>query len=324
MALKVSVIIPVYNGEQFIARAIESILSQTYPAHEIIVINDGSKDRTEEVLRTFEGRICFKTIPNGGVSNARNQGIHMATGDIIAFLDADDIWTVDKLEVQESFFTRHPRVGFCCCNYHVFNPYLNKEVDHFTVLQGRPVIFNAPLSGKDSLKLLLALNFVGTASTVVLKKDVLRQVGAFNTSYKQAEDYELWLRAAMATDFVIASKVLVEKKNHGTNLTNDQFEMNSFHKAVLIDFLKTHEVFIHEHELKGQFMQAISDVDFKLGNISYNLGRKMKSLGFYVKSFSQFPTSGNFLRMLGGMLRKSVRSLSFGLISRDRFKKQGA
>lgn len=316
MGLKVSVIIPVYNGEQFIARAIESVLAQTYPAHEIVVINDGSKDKTEDVLKGFGGRIRFKTIPNGGVSNARNQGIKMATGDLIAFLDADDVWKNEKLALHEELFSKYPDVGFSCCNYLVFNPYLKKEVEHFDVLKGYSVTFNAPISGDDALKVLAALNFVGTASTVILKKAVLDRVGVFNTAYRQAEDYELWMRAAMVTSFIVLSQVLVDKKTHATNLTNDQFEMNSYHKAVLIDFLGTYGQHIDAHHLRPAFLDAIALVNYNLGDISYNLGRIKDAFGFYWKSFDSHKTLKSFLRYAVGVTKKSIRFLSFGIISR--------
>ncbi len=116
MDQKVSVIITVYNGEQFIARAIDSVLAQTAKPYELIVINDGSKDGTLEVLKRYEGKIRYITIPNGGVSNARNTGIKMATGDFVAFLDADDVWHLDKLEKQLGAFARYPETGLCCCD----------------------------------------------------------------------------------------------------------------------------------------------------------------------------------------------------------------
>lgn len=315
---KISVIIPVYNGEKFIARAIETVLAQTYKAHEIIVINDGSRDKTEDVLKSFGEKIRFKTIKNGGVSNARNQGIQMATGDLVAFLDADDVWMPDKLEIQQGFFARYPNVGFCCCNYRVFYAYVQKEVEHFVVLKGRQVTYDAPFSGKDALKLLLALNFVGTASTVIIKKEVLERVGVFNTSYKQAEDFELWLRVAQVTDYVIVSKVHVEKKTHETNLTNNQFEMHSCHKTVLSDFLKANKAFIIEQGLERHFWNAMSDVHYKLADAAYNIGREKESFGFYFKSFYLSRTPKNFFRMLVGVIKKSIRYLSFGLITRRR------
>src|SRR5258708_6301139 len=96
----ISVIIPVYNGEKFVAEAIRSVLAQDFKAHEIIVIDDGSTDSTPAILEGFKGKIICKRIENGGVSHARNVGLGIATGNFIAFLDHDDIWFKCKLKKQ--------------------------------------------------------------------------------------------------------------------------------------------------------------------------------------------------------------------------------
>ncbi|CAG0941402.1 partial heptose III glucuronosyltransferase, partial [Anaerolineae bacterium] len=113
MQRKLSVVIPVYNGEKFIGRALESVFSQTVPPDEIIVVNDGSRDGTAQKLAEFGDRIQVISIPNGGVANARNVGLKACTGDLIALLDADDIWYPDKLEKQLAVMQRYPAIGFC-------------------------------------------------------------------------------------------------------------------------------------------------------------------------------------------------------------------
>ncbi len=98
MSPLVSVIIPVYNGENYLAKAIESVLAQTYSPHEIIVIDDGSTDSSAEIARRFPVRLI--TRPNGGISAARNSGIDVSQGEFIALLDADDLWLPDKSALQ--------------------------------------------------------------------------------------------------------------------------------------------------------------------------------------------------------------------------------
>ncbi|HEV8051797.1 MAG TPA: glycosyltransferase family A protein, partial [Parachlamydiaceae bacterium] len=89
----ISVVIPAYNAEQFIGQTIQSVLDQTYPCHEIIVVDDGSTDSTKEVLKRFDGSIRYLYQQNKGPSAARNAGIQVAQGEFICFLDADDCWT---------------------------------------------------------------------------------------------------------------------------------------------------------------------------------------------------------------------------------------
>ncbi len=104
----VSVIIPVYNRDRYLAEAIESVLSQTYPAIELIVVDDGSSDRTAEVAQKYP--ITYHFQPNGGISSARNAGIALAKGEFFAFLDSDDIWVTDKLAKQMAVFEFDPNL----------------------------------------------------------------------------------------------------------------------------------------------------------------------------------------------------------------------
>lgn len=112
MSNRISVVIPVYNGEAFIGRAIQSALDQSEKPFEIVVVNDGSKDNTAEKLAAFGSAITVISIPNGGVSNARNLGIKACHGELIAFLDADDVWYSDKLKLQLDIFDRYSEIGF--------------------------------------------------------------------------------------------------------------------------------------------------------------------------------------------------------------------
>src|SRR6056297_1237246 len=106
---KISVVIPTYNRAKFITTAINSVLDQTYRDFEIIVVDDGSTDQTQEKLESYGGRITNHSYtPNRGVSYARNRGIELARGEYIAFLDSDDYWKPEKLQKQFEFFQLHP------------------------------------------------------------------------------------------------------------------------------------------------------------------------------------------------------------------------
>ncbi len=107
----VSVIVPVYNGERYLTKTIQSVLTQDYQPIEIIVVDDGSTDRTAEIVRA-QPNIHYIYQNNRGVSAARNTGIAAAQGEFLAFLDADDMWVPQKLSVQVSYLTQHPDVGF--------------------------------------------------------------------------------------------------------------------------------------------------------------------------------------------------------------------
>ncbi len=109
---KISIITPAYNAERTILETIESVQNQTFSNFELIVINDGSKDRTLDLLQTIKDeRLKIFSYENGGVAIARNRGLSHATGDFIAFIDADDLWTPDKLELQLAALQKHPEAG---------------------------------------------------------------------------------------------------------------------------------------------------------------------------------------------------------------------
>ena len=107
----VSVVIPTYNSGQYLPEALESVLAQTVPPLEIIVVDDGSTDDTADRLHPYLNLITYKFQTNSGVSAARNAGLQLAKGDYVAFLDADDVWHPRKLEFQMGILTSHPDLG---------------------------------------------------------------------------------------------------------------------------------------------------------------------------------------------------------------------
>src|SRR5436309_14667644 len=113
----VSVVIPVYNGERYLADAIQSVLDQTYRNFEVIVVDDGSTDRSAEIAKRFGEAVRYVYRTNGGVCKARNAGIAAARGAYIAFLDQDDLWLHDKLAAQVAYLDSHPEAGavYCQC-----------------------------------------------------------------------------------------------------------------------------------------------------------------------------------------------------------------
>lgn len=106
----ISVIVPVFNGEKFIKHAVENILAQSYSPAEVIIIDDGSTDKTAEIVKVFRNRVCYVSQKNRGPAAARNHGLRLATGDLIAFLDVDDLWPLNRLERDICFLEKNPNV----------------------------------------------------------------------------------------------------------------------------------------------------------------------------------------------------------------------
>ena len=174
-----SVIIPVYNGVETISRAIDSVLAQSYPAHEIIVVDDASKDNTAELIQSKYGaKVQFiQKLTNQGSSATRNKGMDAATGNYIAFLDADDVWHKDKLLLLNTILTSQPNITLF---YHPFTQ--ENIVDK--ALPENITLYKLPL-----IKLLPG-NFIATSCIVIKNNPALR----FEGSMRYMEDFDLCLR----------------------------------------------------------------------------------------------------------------------------------
>jgi glycosyltransferase involved in cell wall biosynthesis len=316
MKSTISVVIPVYNGEAFISHAITSVLNQSVQAFEVIVINDGSQDGTAEILAAFGDSIKLISIPNGGVSNARNTGIKASTGEFIAFLDADDIWYKDKLKRQLEIFERYPDVGFCCCDYEFVDTKSNLTINHFAKFKDTAdIIFDTPLPLP--LDALVHRNFVGTCSNVILKKAVLDKVGIFNINYLQAEDYDLWLRCALVTKFVLLSTVLLEKKSHDSNLTNNFLETLLFNEQVLINLQSNNQTKVRITQIRNEYLSALALLRYEIGNLHYEADHQIKAFKYFFLGLGTTITANNLkIFSLDFFGRKLLRTISFGLIHR--------
>lgn len=189
MTEKISVIIPAYNRANLIERSIRSVLEQTYDNLEVIVVDDGSTDHTEEVVKAIrDHRLIYHKLPsNQGVSNARNAGASLAAASLIAFQDSDDMWRKEKLEKQMKYWKLHPEYAM------IYSSYLYHVEDEESY-QVPPVNVWGQLEG-DIFTSLLLRNTIG-APTVLVRKECFLQCGGFDISYKSLEDWEYALRFA--------------------------------------------------------------------------------------------------------------------------------
>jgi len=203
---KVSAIVPVYNCAQYVGKAIESILSQTCPAHEIIVVDDGSTDATREALEPYKNSIIYIYQKNAGEPAARNTGIRHSGGDYIAYLDADDLWLPDKLQLQMECFRAHPEYALVYTDMTTFD---DQGVIECSVRASRGRVYR---SGKIFPQLFRETLF-GSGS-VVLRKSAAEQVGGFDESFFVGSDYEMWLRMSRSFEFGYVDKPLLMYRQH--------------------------------------------------------------------------------------------------------------
>jgi glycosyltransferase involved in cell wall biosynthesis len=204
----VSAVIPAFNAGPFLADAIKSILSQTSGEVEVIVVDDGSKDNTGEIARSFGAPVVCLTQTNRGMAASRNAGIEMANGDWIGFLDADDTWFPNKLERQFAALARDSSRKVCYSKWQVVDSNL------------QPLFEQGTAPGDSSIEdLLFRGNVVGSVCTGLVKSELLKGIGGFDPSLSHCADWDLWIRLARHTEFAYVPEALVTYRQHGANLS---------------------------------------------------------------------------------------------------------
>ena len=201
----VSTIIPTYNRAHIIGEAVDSVLSQTYPNVEVIVVDDGSTDNTPEILRQYGDRIRVISQRNAGPAVARNRGIKASTGEVIAFLDSDDIWLPAKLERQIALMNQAgDKVPCCLCN--ILMKWRDVEFASFDRAWLRPDISEGIWMNVDEV---LATRFVLFNQGAAVRREVLSKLGGFDESLRFMEDYDLPLRLALEGPWAFIGEPLV-------------------------------------------------------------------------------------------------------------------
>lgn len=214
----ISIIIPVYNGSDYVAEAIESALAQTYPSFEVLVINDGSKDdgRTEKICLSFGDRIRYYAQPNGGVSSALNTGIERAKGELICWLSHDDLYLKDRLATQVARLRnmKDPYHTILYGNYDIMDE-RGVVYDH---IRNPPTpihsFYEALISKSVYVSTFQGKNFVLNGCTLMIPHQAFDDAGRFNEKLRTTQDYEMWFRLCQKYDFVQMDEVLLLSRRH--------------------------------------------------------------------------------------------------------------
>jgi glycosyltransferase involved in cell wall biosynthesis len=268
MTIKVSIILPVYNGVKYLADCINSVLNQTYNDFELIIVNDGSKDNSESVIKQINSsKIQYYYKNNGGVASARTYGINKSQGEILCFIDQDDMWerdylekVVDRLDTSDFVYTNGLIV-------------LNKTV------KGK--IYDENLSKMNSqsngLKRLLEQNYIISPSQIGIKKSVVDKIGLFDESLKGsgADDWDYWIRVFAIENIRIAyiEDALVLYRLHDSNNSYNydkmyqcKLEILEKHKGIITD--KYSKYFYRRIRAYNTFLYSyynLNDKKFKKG-----------------------------------------------------------
>lgn len=208
----VSVVIPAYNAAGFIARAVDSVLAQTWQRREILVVNDGSTDATVQVLEAYGDAIRVIHQANGGLSSARNRGIKEAAGELIAFLDADDRWLPDKLARQVAILAANPEIGFCSTRTRVEAPDGTASGEWL-----------CPQLEGTLLRTLFLRNgsIPGSGSGVMARRHLFDRVGRFDQTLRSLEDIDMWMRLAAVTGYACIDEPLTVIVKHPDSMSRN-------------------------------------------------------------------------------------------------------
>lgn len=258
---KISVVMPAYNAEKYIGESIDSILNQTYGDFEFIIINDGSRDSTKEIILSYsDNRIVYlENEINSGIVVTLNKGLKYATGEYIARMDADDIAVAERLEKQIEFMEKNKDVGVLGTGICIFGEDVQEQARVFT-------------TNPEQLKAELIFNSCIAHPTVMMRSNILKNNGlSYDLEYAGAEDYNLWWKIAKVSRIATIPDLLVKYRIHSSQITKKKDE-------------KYYKMMIKLME------ERFSDIGFKSSDIEKKLFMKY-CLGEF-ETFSQKEVEG--------------------------------
>ncbi len=296
MKRTVSVVMPTFNGAKYIEQAIDSALAQTYPSLEIIVVDDGSTDATAELVKSYGDKVTYILQQNQGTAAAYNKGITAASGDLVAFLEQDDIWQPEKNAQQVRLFATNDRLGMVFSPVHLLQEGAPSKHSDLDDQQGEGVCSFADF---------FARNRVLNCSSVMVRRDVLQHVGGFHKHLKLGFDYDLWLRISAEYGVYCLATPFTIYRIHGDNQSKDEHDLLAHDSSLNIliswanspslkkevsrdEFRKRisrlHRVVAWEHtllkhreeEMRHLWAAVIAD-PFRLDNLREYLWRRMNS-----------------------------------------------
>ncbi len=290
----VSVIINCYNGEKYLRQAIDSVIAQTYENWEVVFWDNQSTDSTREIVESYNcSKIHYYYAPtHTALGEARNMAVEKANGEYINFLDADDVWSSNKLDEQVNQIVP----GDVELVYTPFALLLEGDVDEgmIKVFYELYVLQNKKVA---DYKTLLKHNFM-VFSSVLLKKNLYKEVGGINNSFRQYEDYELLLKCALETRFSIANKACTKYRIHNTNGSSENSRIIGYNEFNMI---------LNSLPESGERNKAMGFNEARLKWSSYKCGVMSKG------EFVHYLVRGGLYRVLPVMLGRIKRAWMYKL-----------
>jgi glycosyltransferase involved in cell wall biosynthesis len=299
--VKISVIIPTYNCSAYLPEAIDSVLRQTYQDFEIIIVNDGSTDNTDEIIKPYleryPGQVRYFSQLNEGAAVTRNVAIRHSTGEYIALLDADDVWVPDKLEQEVVLLDQYPDVGLVHANI----TFISENGDRLYTPER-----NMKFLSRNIFDNLYLRNADISCPTTLIRKECFNRIGLFDEKLSRlgCEDRDLWLRIAKSYKVMYIDKVLALYRVRKGSMSRDITKMLQARYYVLNKLAPE----------RGKFFflkrRALSKIHRELGDClliknDFTAARKQYGTGLYFWPFS-FWLIFNFLKTLLRIKAKGV------------------
>lgn len=287
MAELVSIVIPAYNAAWCVRRAIDSVLGQSWPHYEVVVVDDGSTDDTASILAGYGSRIRVMRKANGGLSSARNAGIAAARGHYVAFLDADDWWLPDKLRRQVSEMAAHPQAHFCSTAARV--------VDEAGAERG---IWRCPPHRGSDLEAIFAVNayIAGSGSAVLARRASLQAAGGFDESLRSLEDVDLWMRLAARGGYRYIDEPLAVVVKRANSMSRELDVM----RAAAIAVMRKNRSLLPADKRGAFWRQAYAGMLSDYAKWAYRAGRRRQALADLLRGMRIAPFARG--RMILGLL----------------------
>lgn len=298
---RVSAVVTAYNCVQYIGEALESVLSQTRPPDEIVVVDDGSRDGTPDVVANFpQNRIRLIVQENRGPGAARNRGIMETSGEFLAFLDGDDIWLADKTALQLAYLQSHPHVALVSGDEWLWD--IETDERWLGGLRLKPY--------HNLSREILIHNLVGNPSMVMLRRSILQRVGLFDTTLPWGQDWELWIRIATRAPIGYLTQPVIIYRKHSAGVTyHRRWERLDCLERISLQAIAEYQPAIWRPLLS---LRARSKASYYRAKYANKKGWPAKDRwGLLLKSLIQYPfeMTSDKLKLLGRMLTEDARHL---------------
>ncbi len=292
--MNIAVVIPAFNAERYVARAVDTALRQTLPPTQIIVVDDGSRDDTARIVERFGSPVACIRQDNRGVSAARNSGASVAVTDWIAFLDADDEWLPTKLDRQRAALGAG---GDACCTA------------LRVIYEGTGVFEDAGVDAVDTdlASLLFHRGSIppGTSSTLLVRRDVFRKIGGYDERLSTSADWDLLLRLRIATSFRYVPEPLVLYRRHAMNMSRNVEVLDRDTRLVLEKAFAAPEL---PAEFRGLRRRCLAWNALVLAGSYSRVGRWDRALALGLRAVCADPTLAT--RAIGFPARRLRRALT--------------